>query len=122
MYLFPFHSPKKSLHSMLFRTELLYFPPVLPHEISYAFVLNSLFIVVRWSHTIPETQSFIKNYFLYPYSLTSLRSIFRCKSSQTVSFIYSLSVTRRDPSLVLIGLATKLSVVRGYPEFFLPSA
>ena len=122
MYLCPFHSPKQSLHSALFRTKLLYFPPVLPHEIICAFVLNSLFIVVRWSHTIPETQSFIKKCFLYPYSLTSLRSIFHCKSSQTVSFIYSLSVTQREPSPILVGLATRLSVVCGYPEFFLPSA
>jgi len=122
MYLCPFHSPEQSLHFALFRTKLLYFPLVLPHEIICAFVLNSLFIAVRWSHTIPEAQSFIKNCFWYPYSLTSLRSIFHCKSSQTVSFIYSLSVTRREPSPDLGGLATRLSVVCGYPEFCLPSA
>lgn len=116
----PFHPPKQSFHSALFQTKFLEFPPVLPHEVICAFVLNSLFIVVRWSHTIPENKSFIKNCFLYPYLLTRLRSIFHCKSSQTVSFIYSLSVTPREPSPVLVGLATRLSVVCGYPEFCLP--
>lgn len=97
-----------------FELTLLYFPPVLPHEVIYAFVLNSMFIAIRWSDTIPEAQSFIKKCFWYPYSLTSLRSIFHCNSSQTISFIYSLSMTRREPSLILVGLATRLSMVCGY--------
>ena len=78
MYLCPFHPPKQFLHSALFQTKFLDFLPILPHEVICAFVLNSLLIVVRWSHTIPKTQSFIKNCFLYPYLLTSLRSIFHC--------------------------------------------
>ena len=118
MYLCPFHPPKKFLHSTLFQTKLLDFPPVLPHEVICAFVLNCLLIVVRWPHTNLETQSFIKNCFLYPYLLTRLRSIFHCQSSQTIPFTYSLSVTQREPSPVLVGLATRLSVVYGYLEFF----
>ena len=122
MHLCPFHPPKQFLHSALFQTKFLDFPPILPHEVICAFVLNSLFIAVCLSHTIPETQSFIKNRFLYPYLLTSLRSIFHCYSSQTILFTYSLSVTWRELSHVVVGLATRLSVVCGYPEFFLPSA
>ena len=47
----PFHPPKQSFHSALFQIYLLDFPSVLPHEVICAFVLNSLLIAVRWSHT-----------------------------------------------------------------------
>jgi hypothetical protein len=60
MFLCPFHTPQQSLHSVLFQTKLLHFPPALPHEVICAFVLNSLFFADHWSHTIPEARSFIK--------------------------------------------------------------
>ena len=51
---------KQYLHFVLFQTKFLDFLSVLPHEVICAFVFHPLLIAVRWSHTIPETQSFIK--------------------------------------------------------------
>jgi len=66
---------------------------------------------------IPEAWPFIKICLQIPLHLLAWDKNFISSHLRLFLIIYSLSVTQREPSLVLVGQATRLSMVCGYPNF-----
>ena len=122
MSLCPFHFLQQSIHVVVPQTKLLHFPPTLPHWIICAFIFNSLFFAEHRSHNIPKARSFHKIVSRIPIHLLAYGKHCIVSHLRPFSIIYLLSVTRREPSPALVELATRLSVVCGYPNFCLPSA
>ena len=89
--------------------------PILPHEIICVFDL--IFpLMLFFVPYITETQSFIK--LLLSYFFTSLKSVFIIGHLKPYWTSFT-ELTRREPSPVLVGLATRLSVVWCCLEFCL---